>query len=81
MALLLIRSRCFTLARILCSLCLCSSALAAAEGGQPGQEVLRLQQQQQRAVQQLQLEQRQRQLKRTGSGAQSSVTPEPVLTA
>ena len=81
MALLLIRSRCFTLARILCSLCLCSSALAAAEGGQPGQEVLRLQQQQQRAVQQLQLEQRRRQLQRTGSGAQSSVTPEPVLTA
>ena len=87
MALLLIRSRCFTQARILCSLCLCSSALAAAEGGQPGQEVLRLQQQQQRTVQQLQLqlqlqlEQRQRQLQRTGSGAQSSVTPEPVLTA
>lgn len=48
----------FTPRRILCSLCLYSSALVAAEGLQPGQESLRLQQQQQRELQRLQLEQR-----------------------
>ena len=45
----------FTPRRILCSLCLYSSALVAAEGLQPGQENLRLQQQQQRELQRLQL--------------------------
>ena len=80
MALLLIRPRCFTSTRILCSLCLCLSVQAAAEGVQPGQEALRLQQQQQRAVQQLQLEQRRRQLQRSGSSVQSSAPPVPAIT-
>ena len=67
----------FTPRRILCSLCLYSSALAAAEGLQPGQESLRLQQQQQRELQRLQLEQRRRQLQRGGAQAPASAPALP----
>ena len=81
MTLILTRSRCLTPSRILCSLCLCASALAAAEGGLPGQEALRLQQQQQRAVQQLQLEQRRRQLRRSSPDLHSTEPTAPAPTA
>ena len=67
----------FTPRRILCSLCLYSSALVAAEGLQPGQESLRLQQQQQRELQRLQLEQRRRQLQRGGAQAPASTRRYP----
>ena len=67
----------FTPRRILCSLCLYSSALVAAEGLQPGQESLRLQQQQQRELQRLQLEQRRRQLQRGGAQAPASTPTLP----
>lgn len=67
----------FTPRRILCSLCLYSSALVAAEGLQPGQESLRLQQQQQRELQRLQLEQRRRQLQRGGAQAPASAPALP----
>ena len=71
----------FTTRHILCSLCLWASALALAEGRLPAQEALRLQQQQQRALQHLQLEQRRRQLQRSGSGTAVAAPPVPALPA
>jgi hemolysin activation/secretion protein len=59
---------------IVALLCLCTLPAAAADGLLPGQEALRLQQQQQRDLQQLQLEQRQRQIQR-GSFAVPPTTP------
>ena len=64
--------------RVLCSLCLCSSALAAGEGLPPAQEALRLQQQQHRALQDLQLEQRRRQLLRSAAQAPAPAAAQPT---
>ena len=59
-------------------LCLCALPAAAADGPQAGQEALRLQQQQQRDLQQLHLEQRQRQLQRGSFGTQAATPALPT---
>ena len=64
--------------RVLCSLCLCSSTLAAGEGLPPAQEALRLQQQQHRALQDLQLEQRRRQRLRSAAQATAPAAAQPT---
>ena len=66
---------------IVCTLCLCSFALDADEAQQPVAQALRLQQQQQRALQDLQLEQRRRQLERSGFAPQAPAPPLPAGTA